>query len=86
MVLSSIVVPASVYHIAIGDDKIVYAEEWSFSGSVVCLIFLGSGRLVFCHFKQFGLSSERGLANKYVSLHSWEKSKEHLGGVNVDQI
>jgi len=35
MVLSSVVVPTSVYHIATEDDKIVYTEEWSFCGFVV---------------------------------------------------
>lgn len=56
MVLSSVVVPTSVYHFAvIGNDQIVYAEEWSFSGFVVWLIFLGNGRMVFCHFCHFSL-------------------------------
>lgn len=46
----AIVVPTSIYCTAIGDDKIVYAKECSFSGCVVWLIFLGNDKIVFCHF------------------------------------
>lgn len=86
--LSSTVVPTSLCHIAVGDDKFVYVEEYPSLVLWSYFIFLENGRIVFCHFKQFTLLqvlTGARLMNIFNFIPG-KKGKKCLGCVNKDQI